>query len=94
MLLTGCTLGKGNLIYRNYGKQVYTFGSRNSRQALHITLKGELFPKQSSNLLALRNKVSSGAATPVEKQNSRKYIVKELSRFYSKLKRNYLKLKR
>jgi formylmethanofuran dehydrogenase subunit E len=29
-LLTGCTFGKGNLIFRDYGKQVYTFMKRPS----------------------------------------------------------------
>lgn len=28
--LTGCTLGKGNLILRDWGKQVFTFGRRNA----------------------------------------------------------------
>jgi len=30
-VITGCTLGKGNLIFRDYGKQVYTFLKRPSR---------------------------------------------------------------
>ena len=30
-LLTGCTFGKGNLIFRDYGKQVYTLVKRSSR---------------------------------------------------------------
>jgi formylmethanofuran dehydrogenase subunit E len=29
-LLTGCTFGKGNLVFRDYGKQVYTFVNRPS----------------------------------------------------------------
>ena len=33
-LLTGCTLGKGNLILKNYGKQVYTFIKRPSKAGL------------------------------------------------------------
>ena len=31
-LLTGCTLGKGNLILKNYGKQVYTFIKRPEKE--------------------------------------------------------------
>ena len=30
-LLTGCTFGKGNLIFRDFGKQVYTFVKRSPR---------------------------------------------------------------
>ncbi len=33
-LLTGCTLGKGNLILRDYGKQVYTFIRRPAKEGL------------------------------------------------------------
>jgi formylmethanofuran dehydrogenase subunit E len=29
-VITGCTFGKGNLIFKDYGKQVYTFIKRNS----------------------------------------------------------------
>ena len=35
---TGCTFGKGNLIYRDYGKQVYTFVLRPSGKALRIAV--------------------------------------------------------
>lgn len=30
-VMTGCTFGKGNLIFRDYGKQVYTFIKRGQR---------------------------------------------------------------
>ena len=35
--LTGCTFGKGNLIFRDYGKQVYTFYHRASGKAVRVT---------------------------------------------------------
>ncbi len=64
MLLTGCTLGKGNLIYRDRGKQVYTFGSRNGNRALRIAVKntGQSDPEGSE----LRKKVFGGSASPAE----------------------------
>ncbi len=37
-LMTGCTLGKGNLIFHDYGKQVYTFVLRKSGKAIRITI--------------------------------------------------------
>ncbi len=46
MFLTGCTLGKGNLIYRDYGKQVYTFGSRDSKTALRLVIKDQAWRGQ------------------------------------------------
>ena len=36
--LTGCTFGKGNLIFRDYGKQVYTFYHRASGRAVRVKL--------------------------------------------------------
>jgi len=37
-VLTGCTFGKGNLIFRDHGKQVYTFLRRPSGQYLRISV--------------------------------------------------------
>ena len=37
--LTGCTFGKGNLIFNDYGKSVYTFYHRASGQAVRIAAK-------------------------------------------------------
>lgn len=45
-LMTGCTFGKGNLIFKDYGKQVYTFIKRPSGKAIRISLKWE--PKRES----------------------------------------------
>jgi len=36
---TGCTFGKGNLIFKDYGKQVYTLYDRNSRKGVRVSLK-------------------------------------------------------
>jgi len=38
-VLTGCTYGKGNLFFRDYGKQVYTFALRDSGKAVRVSLK-------------------------------------------------------
>jgi formylmethanofuran dehydrogenase subunit E len=37
-VLTGCTFGKGNLIFRDYGKQVYTFVKRPSGDSLRVSV--------------------------------------------------------
>jgi len=37
-VMTGCTFGKGNLIYRDYGKQVYTFFKRSSGYGTRISV--------------------------------------------------------
>lgn len=38
-LITGCTLGKGNLIYRGTGKMAFTFFSRSKCESLRMILK-------------------------------------------------------
>jgi formylmethanofuran dehydrogenase subunit E len=37
-VMTGCTFGKGNLIYHDYGKQVYTFFKRESGYGIRISV--------------------------------------------------------
>jgi formylmethanofuran dehydrogenase subunit E len=37
-VVTGCTFGKGNLIFRDYGKQVYSFVSRASGDGIRISV--------------------------------------------------------
>jgi formylmethanofuran dehydrogenase subunit E len=36
--ITGCTFGKGNLIFKDYGKQVYTFFKRPSVEGVRIAI--------------------------------------------------------
>jgi formylmethanofuran dehydrogenase subunit E len=38
-VLTGCTMGKGNLILRDWGKQVFTFGRRDDGRMLRVALR-------------------------------------------------------
>ena len=38
-VLTGCTLGKGNLLYRDLGKHAYTVFSRKTGNGVRIVLK-------------------------------------------------------
>ena len=43
--LTGCTFGKGNLLFRNYGKQVYTLYSRSTREGVRVVFHGDGVPE-------------------------------------------------
>jgi len=43
--LAGCTFGKGNLVFRDYGKQVFTFASRNRPgRGIRVSLRADAFP--------------------------------------------------
>ncbi len=44
-LLTGCTFGKGNLLFHDYGKQVYTFFRRAGGGAVRIAVDWEPSPE-------------------------------------------------
>jgi len=37
--ITGCTIGKGNLILRDWGKQVFTFGRRADGRMVRVALR-------------------------------------------------------
>ena len=43
--LAGCTFGKGNLLFKDYGKQVYTFYSRNTGKGVRVVYKGGNIPE-------------------------------------------------
>jgi formylmethanofuran dehydrogenase subunit E len=53
--MLSCTFGKGNLIFRDYGKQVFTFYCRSDSKALRIYFKGEM-PKRMGELQEKRLK--------------------------------------
>lgn len=41
-VLTGCTFGKGNFFYRDYGKMAFTFASRNTGRGVRLVLKSDI----------------------------------------------------
>ncbi len=65
-VMLGCTFGKGNLIFRDWGKQVYTFMDRTSGRSVRVSLRGELTGGKERQ--ALRKKIEAGTATDEEKQ--------------------------
>lgn len=65
-VLLGCTFGKGNLIFRDWGKQVFTFFDRKTGQGARVSLKGELPDRAERH--ALRQKIDSGCASDTDKQ--------------------------
>lgn len=44
--VTGCTFGKGNLIFRDYGKQVYTVYSRKSGKGVRVSYHDDGVPPE------------------------------------------------
>lgn len=66
-ILTGCTFGKGNFFFKDYGKMAFTFGSRTTGEAVRLVLKPEVFnaPAEEQQLLEL---IRSGKASRQEIQ--------------------------
>jgi len=82
-VITGCTIGKGNLIFRDYGKQAFTFIHRGSNKAVRVILKSDFnIDAFDSELDKLRSKVMSGIATKSETDefNKRMNEISELMR--------------
>lgn len=44
--ITGCTFGKGNLIFHDYGKQVYTLYSRSTLKGVRVLFHGKGIPPE------------------------------------------------
>lgn len=61
-VLLGCTIGKGNLLYKDHGKQAYTVGNRTTGQAVRLVAQNNSAPLTAEQE-ALRAAVFNGQAT-------------------------------
>lgn len=66
-MLTSCTLGKGNLIFRDYGKPVYTIGNRRTGEAVRVIMRSLAWEGEERSR-ELGDRVKSGLATPAERE--------------------------
>jgi formylmethanofuran dehydrogenase subunit E len=62
--MLGCTFGKGNLIFVDNGKQVFTVYSRDQDKALRIYFKGDVF----KSMDLLRQKAAKGELSQEDKR--------------------------
>lgn len=69
-VINGCTYGKGNLIFKDYGKHVYTYFKRSEKKALRVSLKPDVLPQEEKHT-ALFAKVKAGIASPNEAKEFR-----------------------
>jgi len=65
--LTGCTLGKGNLIYKDYGKQAFTLARREDGRGVRVVLRSDAFERDEEHT-RLRERVISNEATEEERE--------------------------
>jgi formylmethanofuran dehydrogenase subunit E len=75
-VVTGCTFGKGNLLFLDHGKQVYTFIKRASGDAVRVSLKDSFsIDTLAPQISKLRSKVNSGIASELEKADLNQLVV-------------------
>ncbi len=76
-VLTGCTFGKGNLLFKDHGKQVYTFINRNTNDAVRVSLNDSF--SVDTTCTSIRQtygpSVNSGIATELEKDDLKQMTV-------------------
>ena len=70
-VVTGCTLGKGNLIFRDYGKMGFTFFNRRTGQGVRLTMKPDTI-RVNERQIELFGKTRDGSITEAENAELRK----------------------
>jgi formylmethanofuran dehydrogenase subunit E len=63
--MAGCTFGKGNLIFKDHGKQVYTFIKRSSGEAVRVAVDWQPSPEESETEAAWRKFTSGDRSSEV-----------------------------
>ncbi len=66
--LTGCTFGKGNLLFLDHGKNVYTFYRRATGSGIRIAVRPDIGCLRDDELTALLRKKGSQGLAPDEAQ--------------------------
>jgi formylmethanofuran dehydrogenase subunit E len=74
-VLTGCTFGKGNFIYRDHGKMVLTLLSRNTGEGVRVAMRPGAFAPDEMHQTLLR-KVMSGEADEDDKRRFKELHLK------------------
>jgi len=74
--ILGCTAGKGNLIFKDHGKQVFTFFSRDDGRAMRIYFRGDL----SDGMDGIRERYFKGELSPEEKREFESMRAQEIER--------------
>ena len=75
-VLTGCTLGKGNLLYRDYGKMVFTFFNRRTGQGVRLSMNPDAF-RVSDRQLELFAKPGRALSAMQSRRNSIHWVCSE-----------------
>jgi formylmethanofuran dehydrogenase subunit E len=64
-VMTGCTFGKGNFIFRNHGKNAFSLVDRKRRKGMRVCLRPDIF-KADPEFFSLSEKVQNDEASPMQ----------------------------
>jgi len=70
-VMTGCTFGKGNFIFKDYGKHAFSLMSRKRRKAMRVCLRPGVF-ESDPEYLPLSKKIQSDEASAEERDRFRR----------------------
>ena len=70
-VITGCTFGKGNFIYKDHGKMAFAFLNRHSGKGIRFVLKSDTVPHKHRHL-ELIEKIQSDTASESERDEFKK----------------------
>lgn len=90
-VLLGCTFGKGNLIFRDWGKQVFTFLDRGASRAVRVSFLGPVPGHEERR--SLREKIASGTATENDRKRWSELRDEAVSRLISASSRDLFDLR-
>ncbi len=65
-VVTGCTFGKGNFIFKDWGKQVYTFYNRKSGECLRLSFRGPVPYREERH--KLKTLIDTGSGTKDDRE--------------------------
>jgi formylmethanofuran dehydrogenase subunit E len=69
-VMTGCTFGKGNFIFKNYGKHAFSLVDRKRRRGVRVCLRPDIF-KANPEYFSLSEKVQNNEASPIQLEQFR-----------------------
>jgi formylmethanofuran dehydrogenase subunit E len=69
-VITGCTFGKGNFIYRDHGKIAFTFFNRATAKGVRIARTAEIEDPVSPEHRNLQDKIRQDTATAAERKQA------------------------
>lgn len=70
--LTGCTLGKGNLVHRDHGKMAFSFFNLKTNEGFRARLRSEVQEKIGTELRGLMKKWAAGTLAAEEQERCEK----------------------